>query len=95
MEIIIPIDSISNVKLSYPESLIETYQYTETEMAQKIKKDTIILEILSSYNLTKIEQKVVLFLWNHAKNFSNDMKIGYLILKYTDEYKKKYLPEYQ
>lgn len=96
MEINIKVDNLSSVKLSYSQSLVEKYNYSREEMIKKVYYDAKLLEImLSMRNLNNIDKKILEYLYREAKSWCGDTKIGYLILKYTDTYQKKYVPAYQ
>jgi hypothetical protein len=96
MEINIVVDNLSTVKLSYSQSLVEKYNYSVEDMAKKVYYDAKLLEIiLSIKDLNSVDKKVMDYLYQEAKSWSSDIRIGYLILKYTDIYQKKYIPAYQ
>jgi hypothetical protein len=96
MEINIVVDNLSSVKLSYSQSLVEKYNFSDEEMTKKVYYDVKLLEImLSIKDLNSIDKKILEYLYQKAKSWCGDMKIGYLILKYTDIYQKKYIPAYQ
>lgn len=96
MEINIVVDNLSSVKLSYSQSLVEKYNYSDDEMAKKVYYDAKLLEImLSIKDLNSVDKKILDYLYLEAKSWCGNMKIGYLILKYTDIYQKKYVPAYQ
>jgi len=96
MEINIAVDNLSTVKLSYSQSLVEKYNYSNEDMSKKVYYDAKLLEImLSIKDLNSVEKKILEYLYNEAKSWTGNMKIGYLILKYTDIYQKKYIIAYQ
>jgi hypothetical protein len=96
MEINIVVDNLSTVKLSYSQSLVEKYNCSVEDMAKKVYYDAKLLEImLSIKNLNSVDKKILDYLYQEAKKWCGDIKIGYLILKYTDIYQKKYIPAYQ
>lgn len=96
MEINIDVDNLNSLKLSYSQSLVEKYNYTYEQMAKKVYYDNKLLEImLSIKDLNSVDKKVLDYLYGLAKSWCGDMKIGYLILKYTDIYQQKYIPAYQ
>jgi len=93
MEIEIPVDNNTSVKLNYNPSL--QYQYSQAEILQKVKLDLILLErMLTIQNLNLVDKTVLKFLYEKAQNFSDDWKMAFIIFKYTDVYHKKLIPCY-
>jgi len=93
MKIGIDIDHGCVAYLSCDEDMVQRYKYTLDEMRTRVSRDletleTMLLSSTTPWNET--DRKILAYLIHLAQSFSDQIGIGYIILKYTDIYEKKY-----
>ena len=93
MKIGIDIDHGCVAYLSCDEDMALRYKYTLDEMRARVSRDletleTMLLSTTTPWNDT--ERKILAYLVHLARSFSDQIDIGYIILKYTDIYEQKY-----
>jgi hypothetical protein len=91
MKIGVDIDHGCVAYLSCDDYTMQRYKYTMEEMRARVSRELDVLEtILLSTRWNETDRKILAYLTHLARGFSDQMAIGYIILKYTDIYEQKY-----